>query len=260
MTFDNLLFERDAAIAVITLNRPSVLNALNIPLLTDLDRALTTIERDVDVRALVITGAGDKAFAAGADIRELASLSPADARAYATFGQHVFSHLQRLEKPVIAALNGFALGGGCELALSCTSRLASETARLGQPEINLGLLPGFGGTQRLSRLVGTSRALDLLLTGRIVSAGEALEMGLVNRVVAPAELLQVARAQAIELAGKPRLAVRAVLEAVAAGMDMTLEQGQQTESALFGLVSHSADAKEGMAAFLEKRVPRFKGQ
>lgn len=260
MTFDNLLFERDGATAVVTLNRPSVLNALNLPLLTDLERVLTAIGHDPEVRALVITGAGDKAFAAGADIRELAALSSGEARAYAAFGQRVFSLIDRFEKPVIAALNGFALGGGCELALSCAFRLASETARMGQPEINLGLIPGFGGTQRLPRLIGRARALDILLTGRVLSAGEAFEIGLVNRVVAPGDLLHAARAIATELAGKPPHAVRSVLEAVASGMDMTLEQGLQVESALFGLVSSTGDAKEGTAAFLEKRAPRFKGQ
>jgi enoyl-CoA hydratase len=260
VTFDNLLFERDGAIAVITLNRPSVLNALNVPLLTDMARAVTAIESDPDVRALVITGAGDKAFAAGADIRELASFTPGEARAHAAFGQGVFSRIQHLQKPVVAALNGFALGGGCELALSCTLRLAAETARIGLPEINLGFIPGFGGTQRLPRLVGTARALDLLLTGRIVSAGEALEMGLVNRVVPSADVLQAARALATELASKPEHAVRFVLEAVLSGMDMPFGRGQQVESALFGLVSDTADAKEGTAAFLEKRAPRFSGQ
>ncbi len=257
MTFDNLLFERDGAIAVITLNRPSVLNALNLPLLTDLNQAVASVERDPDVRAVVLTGAGDKAFAAGADIRELASLSSHEARAHAAIGQQVCSRLEQLDKPVIAALNGFALGGGCELAMSCTLRLAAEHAQLGQPEINLGLIPGFGGTQRLPRLIGASRALDLLLTGRTVSATDAHAMGLVNRVIAPAALQQVARALAAELAAKPLHATRSILEAVASGLEMPLARALQLESALFGLVSNTVDAKEGTTAFLEKRSPRF---
>jgi enoyl-CoA hydratase len=257
VTFDNLLFARDGSIAVITLNRPSALNALSTALLADLDRALTAIQRDAGIRALVITGAGEKAFAAGADIRELASLSPAAARAHSAFGQQVMDHVQHLEKPVIAAINGFALGGGCELALSCTLRVAAETARLGQPEINLGLIPGFGGTQRLPRLIGMSRALDLLLTGRTVSAHEAHELGLVNRVVATGELLSTASAMAAEIASKPPAAVRAILEAVSSGLDVPLVRGQQMESALFGLVADTADAKEGTRAFLDKRAPRF---
>jgi len=260
VTFDNLLFEHDGAVAVITLNRPSVLNALNIPLLTDLNRALTVIENDATVRALVLTGAGDKAFAAGADIQEMASLASGEARGYSTFGQQVFNHIEKLGKPVIAALNGVALGGGCELALSCTLRVASETARLGQPEINLGLIPGFGGTQRLPRLIGASRALDLLLTGRIVSATEAFEMGLINRVVPSADLLQTARDLAIELAAKPPLAARFVLDAVASAAELSLDRGLQVESALFGQAANTSDAKEGLAAFLEKRAPRFTGR
>jgi len=259
VTFDNLLFERDGSTAVITLNRPSVLNALNIALLTELTQAITAVGNDTDIRALVITGVGDKAFAAGADIRELAPLTSRGAHEYAAMGQQAFDRVQQLEIPVVAAVNGLALGGGCELALSCTMRLASDTARLGQPEINLGLIPGFGGTQRLPRLIGASRALDLLLTGRMVTAAEALEMGLVNRVVPHADLQRVARALAAEVASKPRHAVRFILESVRNAMDSPLSRGQELEAALFGVVSDTADAKEGTAAFLEKRAPRFTG-
>jgi enoyl-CoA hydratase len=257
VTFDNLLIERDAAVAVVTLNRPDALNALSIPLLTDLDQALTMLAADVAVRAVVITGAGDKAFAAGADIRELAALSAIDAGAHAAFGQRVLTHLEQFSKPVIAAINGFALGGGCELALSCSLRVASETARLGQPEINLGIIPGFGGTQRLPRLIGRGRALDLLLTGRLVTAREALELGLVNRVVAEGDLKTTTWQLAAELASKPAVAIRFLLQAVDAGLDTSLDRGQQLEAALFALASASTDGREGMTAFLQKRVPRF---
>jgi enoyl-CoA hydratase len=257
VTFDNLLLEHDAAVAVITLNRPAALNALNVPLLTELGQVITSLDLDAGIRAILITGAGDKAFAAGADIRELASLSAANATAHAVFGQQVFSRIEQCRKPVIAAINGFALGGGCELALSCTLRLASETARLGQPEINLGIIPGFGATQRLPRLIGRGRALDLLLTGRTVSAREALDLGLVNQVVAADELVEVARQLAAGLAAKPAVAVQHMLDAVGAGLDMSLERGQELEAALFGRTSVTADAREGTSAFLEKRIPTF---
>ncbi|MEQ1757884.1 MAG: enoyl-CoA hydratase-related protein [Vicinamibacterales bacterium] len=260
MTFENLLLARDGAVSLLTLNRPSVLNALSVPLLSELDRALSAISDDATMRVVIITGAGDKAFAAGADITELAALSEATAAAHAAFGQRIFTRIQRLGKPVIAAVNGFALGGGCELALACTIRLASSTARLGQPEINLGIMPGFGGTQRLSRLIGSARALDLLLTGRLITAAEALEMGLVNRVLPPADLLRVAQELANELAARPVAAVRAILEAVYNGLDVSLDRGQEIESSLFGRLSATPDAREGMNAFLAKRTPRFGAQ
>jgi enoyl-CoA hydratase len=260
VTFDNLLIERDDAVAVVILNRPDALNALSIPLLTDLDQAITMLAADAAVRVMIITGAGDRAFAAGADIRELARLAPRDAASHAALGQRVFTRIEQCAKPVIAAINGFALGGGCELALACSLRVASDAARLGQPEINLGMIPGFGATQRLPRLIGRGPALDLLLTGRVVTAGEAFALGLVNRVVSAVELLVVARQLAAELATKPAVAVRCLLQAVDAGLDMSLERGQQLEAALFGLASTTSDAKEGMTAFLEKRVPRFTHQ
>ncbi len=260
MTFDNLLVERDGSCAVLTLNRPAVLNALDTALLTNLAHAVAALDADPSVRVLVITGAGPKAFAAGADIRELAALSGERARAHAAFGQRVFNAIESLTKPVIAAINGFALGGGCELALSCAVRIAADTARLGQPEIDLGIIPGFGATQRLPRLVGPSRALDLLLTGRVVSGTEALQLGLVDRVVASDDLMASARALAAVLALKAPLAVRAMLQVVRSGGAMSSECGQQLESALFGVLSTTVDAREGMAAFLEKRTPRFHGQ
>ena len=260
MTFENLLVDRDARVAVLTLNRPSVLNALNAATLDQLRRAVLDCRHDASVGAVVITGAGTKAFAAGADIRELAGKSAADMQAHARQGQHVFDLIEHLGKPVIAAVNGFALGGGCELALACSLRVAADTAVLGQPEIHLGLIPGFGGTQRLPRLVGKGVALDLLLTGRQVAADEALRLGLVTRVVPPGELMTAARTLAAELAGRAPLASRYMLEAVNTGLDMSLEKGQVFEASLFGLAAATDDSREGTAAFLEKRAPQFKGR
>jgi enoyl-CoA hydratase len=258
--FENLLLAREAAVAVLTINRPQVLNALNVATLDELHRAIANLAHDSSVHAVVITGAGEKSFVAGADINELAAQRPSDTQAHARRGQQVFDLIEQMGKPVIAAINGFALGGGCELALACTFRIAADTARLGQPEINLGLIPGFAGTQRLARLVGRSIALDLLLTGRQVTADEALRMGLVNRVVPAAGLMGEARAAASELAAKPAIAVRCILEAVGRGLDSPLAQGQALEAALFGLVASTDDMREGTAAFLEKRKPLFKGR
>jgi enoyl-CoA hydratase len=260
MTFENLLVDRDARVAVLTLNRPSVLNALNAATLDELRRAVLDCRQDASVGAVVITGAGTKAFAAGADIRELAGKPAADMQAHARQGQHVFDLIEHLGKPVIAAVNGFALGGGCELALACSLRVAADTAVLGQPEIHLGLIPGFGGTQRLPRLVGKGVALDLLLTGRQVAADEALRLGLVNRIVPAGELMTAARTLAAELAGRAPLASRYMLEAVNTGVDMSLEKGQVLEASLFGLAAATGDSREGLAAFLDKRSPQFKGQ
>jgi enoyl-CoA hydratase len=260
MTFENLLLERDARTAVVTINRPSVLNALNTSTLDELRRAVLDLRADPDVLAIVVTGIGDKAFAAGADLSEVAALSPEQAHAQARGGQHVFDVIETLGKPTIAAVNGYALGGGCELAMACTLRIAGDTARFGQPEINLGLIPGYGGTQRLPRLVGKGVALDLLLTGRQIGAEEALRIGLVNRVVPAAQLLETARAVAAELAGKPPLAARYILDAVHRGLDAPLDKAQGLEASLFGLAAASDDMREGTAAFLEKRRPAFKGR
>jgi len=260
MSFDNLLLEREDALAILTLNRPVVLNALNTSTLDELRRAVLEIKHDANVRVLIITGAGEKAFAAGADIKELARLTPTEAKALAARGQHVFDLIEHLGKPVIAAINGFALGGGCELALACTLRLAADIARLGQPEINLGLIPGYAGTQRLARLVGKGIALELLLTGRQVSADEALRIGLVNRVVPLSALLTEARQFAAMLADKPPVAVRYILEAVNRGLESSFEQAQILEATLFGLAAATEDMREGTAAFLEKRTARFTGK
>ena len=260
MSFDNLLVEREDGIAVLTLQRPQRLNALDAHTLDELRAALLDLQQDGTVRCVIITGAGAKAFVAGADINELASDTPDGARDRALRGQHTFDLIERLGKPVIAAVNGFALGGGCELAMACTIRIAADTARFGQPEINIGVIPGFAGTQRLPRLIGTARAMEMILTGTPVNAEEARALGLVNRVVPAAELMTVARAMAAELASKPPLAVRYAMEAIHRGVDMPFNEACQLEAALFGLVMATEDKREGTAAFLEKRKPEFKGR
>ncbi len=260
MSFDNLLLERDGAVAVLTINRPQVLNALNVPTIDALRRAVLDLTHDSAIRVVILTGAGEKAFVAGADINELAAQRPVDGREHALRGQHVFDLIENMGKPVIAAINGYALGGGCELAMACTLRLAADTARLGQPEINLGIIPGYAGTQRLARLVGKGAALDLLLSGRHITAADALQIGLVNRVVPAAELMTEAKKLASELAAKPPVAVRYIIEAVNRGLEMPLDKGQFLEAALFGLVASTDDMREGTAAFLEKRKAEFKGR
>jgi enoyl-CoA hydratase len=258
--FENLLLSRDGALASITINRPQVLNALDSQTLDELRRAVLDLKADREIRVVIVTGAGEKAFAAGADIGELAAMSPAAAQTHALTGQHVFDLIENLGKPVIAAINGFALGGGCELAMACTLRIAADTARLGQPEVNLGLVPGFGATQRLSRIAGKGAALDLLLTGRQITAEEALRIGLVNRVVATGEVMTAARALAGELATKAPIAIRYIMEAVHRGADVSFDKGQFIEASLFGLAFATADMREGTRAFLEKRKPSFTGE
>lgn len=260
MSFENLLLDRDGAVAILTINRPSVRNALNSQTMDELRRALLDLRRDDSVRCVIITGAGDKAFVAGADINELAVQTPVGGREHALRGQHVIDLLENLGKPVIAAINGFALGGGCELAMACTLRLAADTAKLGQPEINLGIMPGYAGTQRLARLVGRGRALEILLTGDMIGADEAWRIGLVNRVVPAAQLMEEARRLAGVLAAKAPVAVRYIIDAVHRGLDMTLGEGARFEATLFGLVSSTEDMREGTRAFLEKRKAAFKGQ
>ena len=260
MAFENLTLERDAAVAVLTINRPQVLNALNTPTMDELRRAVLEVKRDAALRVLIVTGAGEKSFVAGADINELAVQTPTEGKEHALRGQHVFDLIENLGKPVIAAINGFALGGGCELALACTLRIAAETARLGQPEINLGIIPGYAGSQRLPRLVGKGVALDLLLTGRQVKADEALQIGLVNRVVPANELMNEARKLAAELAAKAPIASKYIIEAVNRGMEISFDKGAFLEATLFGLVASTDDMHEGTKAFLEKRKPVFKGK
>jgi enoyl-CoA hydratase len=257
---EHLILERDGASAIITVNRPKVLNALNSATMDELRRTMLALKRDDGVRAIVLTGAGDKAFIAGADINELAVQSPATGREHALRGQHVLDLVENLGKPVIAAINGFALGGGCELAMACTLRIASESARLGQPEINLGLIPGYAGTQRLARLVGRGRALELLLTGDHITAQEAHRLGLVNRVVPAGDLIKEARLLAAALASKAPLAVRYIIDAVNKGLQMAQAEAQTYEATLFGLVASTEDMREGTRAFLEKRKAEFKGK
>ncbi len=260
MAFDNLLVERDAAVATITVHRPRVLNALDSQTIDDLRRAILELKRDDEIRAVIVTGSGEKAFIAGADIDQLARLGPDQAKAYALAGQHVFDLLENLGKPVIAAINGFALGGGCELAMACTFRLAADTARLGQPEIKLGLMPGFGGTQRLARLVGKGRALDIVLTGRVVDAEEAFRIGLVHRVVPPATLMTEARTLAASLAELAPVAMRYAMEAINRGTEMAFPEAAFLEATLFGLLFSTDDAREGTRAFLDKRKAAFQGK
>ena len=260
MSFENLLVERDGGVAIVTINRPKVLNALNTQTLDELRRAILELKRDAGVRAVILTGAGEKSFVAGADINELATQTPTTGREHAIAGQHILDLVEQLGKPVIAAINGYALGGGCELAMACTIRIAAETAKLGQPEINLGLIPGYAGTQRLARIVGRGRALELLLTGDQISAQEAHRLGLVNRVVPGAELMAEAKKLAATLAAKAPIAVRYILEAVHKGVEMPFAQAQIFEATLFGLVASTDDMREGTTAFLEKRKADFKGK
>jgi enoyl-CoA hydratase len=250
----------DPAVAVVTLNRPLALNALNRAMLSELDRATTELAADDGVRAVILTGAGDRAFAAGADIKELAEHSAVGGREFSLAGQRVFDRIENLGKPVIAAINGFALGGGCELAMACTLRIAADTAKLGQPEINLGLIPGYAGSQRLARLVGKGKALEMMLTGAPISAADAERAGLVNRVVPAAALMTEARALAAQLARNAPIATRYILDAVNRGLEMPLPEASSFEATLFGLITGTDDMREGTTAFLEKRKPTFRGR
>ena len=259
-TYETLLLAVDDGVATITLNRPAVLNALNAQLFRELDELCSELALEPAIKVILITGSGAKAFAAGADIAELAHTDAASGEALARRGQNVFSRIAGCGKPVIACINGFALGGGCELALACTLRLAADTARLGQPEVKLGLIPGYGGTQRLPRLVGPSAALKLILTGEIIHAQEALRIGLVDEVVPAAELMPRALALARQMAALAPLALTASIAAVNQGADLSLSQALELEARHFGQLSDTADKKEGVSAFLEKRTPCFSGR
>ena len=259
-SLENILVERDGGVATLTINRPKVLNALSTQTLDELRRAILALKYDDGVRVVIITGSGDKSFIAGADINELSQQTPIGGREHALRGQHVFNLVENMGKPVIAAINGYALGGGCELAMACTIRIAADTAKLGQPEINLGIIPGYGGSQRLSRLVGRGRALELLLTGDQISAADAYRIGLVNRVVTGANLMGEARKAAQALAAKAPIAVRYIIDAVNKGLQMPFPDAQVFEATLFGLVAATEDMREGTKAFLEKRKPEFKGK
>ncbi len=260
MAFDHLLIERDGATAIVTINRPKVLNALNAQTLDELRRAMLDLKRDDSVRVVILTGAGEKSFVAGADITELAVQTPTGGREHALAGQQVLDLIENLGKPVIAAINGYALGGGCELAMACTLRLAADSAKLGQPEIALGLIPGYAGTQRLPRLVGKGKAMEMILTGAPIAADEAQRIGLVNRVVPAAELMTAARALAAQLAKNAPIAMRYIITAVNQGVEIPFAEACHYEATLFGLVASTEDMKEGTAAFLEKRKPEFRGR
>lgn len=256
----SLLVEVRDGVATVTVNRPEKLNALNDAVVGELTEAFEKFRTDPAARAVILTGAGEKAFIAGADIALLSSFEPRSARENALKGQHLTRLIENLGKPVIAAINGFALGGGAELALACTLRVAAEGARIGQPEVKLGIICGYGGTQRLPRLVGKARALELLLTGEPIDAAEAFRIGLVNRVVKREALLDEARAIALRILAVGPVAAQYSLEAVHRGMETTLDEGLQLEANLFGLCFATQDAREGISAFLEKRAPKFAGK
>ncbi|HUI57169.1 MAG TPA: enoyl-CoA hydratase-related protein [Bryobacteraceae bacterium] len=261
MPYDHILFEVDeGGIALVTVNRPGKLNALSAAVIAELRDAFERIAREDAIRAAVLTGAGEKAFVAGADINELAALSPVGARDYAQRGQQTFRLLETMPKPSVAAVNGYALGGGLELAMACTVRFASENARLGQPEVKLGIIPGYGGTQRLPRLVGRGRALELLLLGEPVTAAEAHRIGLVNAVMPQPELLNFSRAWLRKVLANGPVALGLVMEVVDVGLGTGLEEGLRFEAAAFGVSAATEDCREGTRAFLEKRAPAFAGK
>ena len=259
-TYDNVLYEAAGSVAWITINNPDKLNALDRATVGEIAAASRQAQDDDGVRVIVLTGAGDKAFVAGADIREMASLSPVDAQSFSRFLQHSLNGLERSTKPVIAAVNGFALGGGCELALACHVRIAADTARFGQPEVSLGLMPGAGGTQRLQRVVGRGRALDLILSGEMIDAAEAYRIGLVNQVVPAADLRAAVEAYANKLCRNSPLALARCIEAVVSGGETSQQEALVLEAGLFGLCFATQDMREGTAAFLEKRKADFPGR
>ncbi|HUI73334.1 MAG TPA: enoyl-CoA hydratase-related protein [Candidatus Acidoferrum sp.] len=260
MGYENLIYEKKDGIATITFNRPKVLNALNRKTVEELRDALVDARDDASVRVLILTGAGEKAFVAGADIGELAQQTPVNGKEFSLFGQGVLHLLETMGKPSICAINGFALGGGCELALACSMRIASRAARLGQPEVKLGIIPGYGGSQRLARLCGKGIAHELCLTGEMISAEEAMRIGLVDHVYEPAELLPAAEAMAKKIIANAPLAVKYAMEAIERGVEMPQEEGLFLEATLFGLACATEDMREGTKAFLEKRKPEFRGK
>ena len=260
MAYENLIYEKKDGIAWITFNRPKVLNTLNRKTLEELQAILMDARDDAAVRVLILTGSGEKAFVAGADINELAQQTAVNGKEFSIFGQGVLRLLETMGKPSICAINGFALGGGCELALSCSIRIASKNAKLGQPEVKLGIIPGYGGSQRLARLCGKGVAHELCLTGEMITAEEAQRIGLVNQVYESAELLPAAEAMAKKIIEKAPLAVKYCMEAIERGVEMPLEEGLFLEATLFGLCCATDDMREGTTAFLEKRPAVFKGK
>lgn len=260
MNYENIRLETSGSLAVVTLNRPKVLNALNSATFGELDAAFEDLAGDASVRAILLAGAGERAFAAGADIREIAALGPAEGKAFSLRGQAIFRRIETLGKPVIACVRGFALGGGCELAMACTLRIAADDAKFGQPEVKLGLIPGYGGSQRLPRLVGRGAAMKLLLSGRIIDAQEALRIGLVDEVVPATELMDRAKALAAEIAAQAPLAVAEMIRVVDEGLDVPLDLALLREADRFGYLCDTADKTEGTTAFLEKRAAVWKGE
>jgi enoyl-CoA hydratase/carnithine racemase len=260
MGYENILYEKRDGIAFITFNRPKVLNALNRKTMEEFEQVLLDARADEAVRVLILTGAGEKAFVAGADIGELSQQTPVEGKEFSLFGQGVIHLLETMGKPSICAINGFALGGGCEVALACTIRISSKTAKLGQPEVKLGVLPGYGGTQRLARLCGKGVAQELCLAGEMMGADEALRVGLVNHVYEPAELLPAAEALAKKIIANAPVAVRYAMEAIERGVEMSQEGGLFLEATLFGLACATEDMREGTKAFLEKRAAKFVGK
>jgi enoyl-CoA hydratase len=260
MEFENLLTRKSEGIGWITINRPDKLNALNIETMGELKAAFEEMGNDREVKAVILTGTGEKAFVAGADISEFVNLDEEKGAHFARRGQEVMRSIENLSKPVIAAINGYALGGGTEIALACHIRLASENARMGQPEVKLGIIPGYGGSQRLSRLVGKGKAMELILSGKMIEAREACDIGLVNRVFPQPELLKEAEALAKEIIKNAPLALSCSIEAINKGLDQTLDQGLELEAQIFGRTCASQDFLEGAKAFLEKRKPNFQGR
>ena len=260
MNYENIRVEKRGSLAVVTLDQPKVLNALNAATFAELDSAFDELAADREIRVVLVTGTGDRAFAAGADIRELADADAGEGKAFSLRGQAVFRKIETLGKPVIACVRGFALGGGCELALACTLRIAADDAKFGQPEVKLGVIPGYGGSQRLPRLVGRGAALKLLLTGAIIDAEEAFRIGLADEIVPAAELMQRAEALAMEIAGQAPLAITETLRVVDEGLDLPLDLALLREADRFGHLCDTADKAEGTRAFLEKRPPVWKGE
>src|SRR6266850_783077 len=257
---ENVRTENDNGILKITVDRPKVLNALNAQTMEEIDSVFKAARSDSAVKAVIVTGSGEKAFVAGADITELATKSPITGKETSERGQFIFSGIERFPKVVIAAINGFALGGGCELALACHIRIASDNAQIGLPEVTLGIIPGYGGTQRMARLLGKGKALELICTGDRIGAAEAERIGLVNKIVPADQLMSTAEEMARKIMSRGPLAIRAAIEAVMRGSEMPFEEGQFLEATLFGLLCASEDTREGMAAFIEKRAANFKGK
>ncbi len=258
MSYENLLLEIDNGIAIVTINRPKALNALSMIVLEELADAFAELQDNANIACVILTGGGEKAFVAGADIAAMQAMSAVEAESFARLGHKVLNTIESFSRPVIAAVNGFALGGGCELAMACDVRIASENARFGQPEVNLGVIPGFGGTLRLPRLVGKGRAKELIYTGDMIDAHEAFRIGLANKVVAPEQLLEEAQKMAVKISSKGPLAVSLAKQAVDNGLEMDIDRAGHYEAGLFGLCFASSEQEEGMLAFLEKRPAKFR--